>query len=143
MAGLDEFIEAQPDRYETTIGEGGVALSGGQRQRLALARAVLGDPEILIFDEATSQLDARTEAKIQARLNAYLKGKTVILVAHRLSTIRNADWIYVMDKGKLVEANTHEELLKIPEGVYAAYWHSQVGERREEHAELSESVAKG
>ena len=110
-AGLDEFISGLPQRYETVIGERGANLSGGQRQRLAIARALVCQPEILIFDEATSHLDTATERAIQESLRTALVGKTVILVAHRLSTIREADHIYVLHQGQVAEEGTHRTLL--------------------------------
>ena len=103
-AGLDEFIAGLPERYETVIGERGANLSGGQRQRLAIARALLRQPEVLIFDEATSHLDTATERAIQQSLRTALAGKTVVLVAHRLSTIREADLIYVLRHGRVAES---------------------------------------
>ncbi|MEO1428215.1 MAG: peptidase domain-containing ABC transporter [Cyanobacteria bacterium J06633_8] len=111
LAGADEFIEALPMGYENQIGEGGGMLSGGQRQRLVIARALLGNPQLLIFDEATSSLDAETERVIQNNLKTILKGRTSLIIAHRLSTVRNADLILVLDKGLLVESGTHEELI--------------------------------
>jgi ATP-binding cassette subfamily B protein len=117
-AGLEEFIAALPQRYETVVGERGANLSGGQRQRLAIARALLRQPEILIFDEATSHLDTATERAIQANLKTALAGKTVVLVAHRLSTIKDADLIYVLHKGRVAEQGTHRELLAAG-GMYA------------------------
>jgi ATP-binding cassette subfamily B protein len=123
-AGLDEFIAGLPERYDTVIGERGANLSGGQRQRLAIARALLRHPDVLIFDEATSHLDTATERVIQENLRTALAGKTVVLVAHRLSTIKQADHIYVLHQGRIVEEGTHEQLLA-RSGWYAALWRSQ------------------
>ncbi|MEA5597859.1 peptidase domain-containing ABC transporter [Rivularia sp. UHCC 0363] len=111
LAGADEFIQQLPMGYENEIGEGGGMLSGGQRQRLVIARALLGNPQLLIFDEATSSLDAETERIIQNNLKTILKGRTSLIIAHRLSTVRNADLILVLDKGVLIESGTHDELI--------------------------------
>ncbi|MEM6752596.1 MAG: peptidase domain-containing ABC transporter [Cyanobacteria bacterium P01_C01_bin.38] len=111
LAGADEFIQQLPMGYETQIGEGGGMLSGGQRQRLAIARALLGNPRFLIFDEATSSLDAESERIIQNNLKTILKGRTSLIIAHRLSTVRNADLLLVLDQGVLVESGTHDELI--------------------------------
>jgi ATP-binding cassette subfamily B protein len=126
-AGLDEFIAGLPQRYETVIGERGANLSGGQRQRLAIARALLKQPEVLIFDEATSHLDTATERAIQRNLRTAFAGKTVILVAHRLSTIKDADTIYVLHGGRVVEKGTHQRLM-LQEGRYWSLWRSQTVE---------------
>ncbi len=111
IAGADEFIHKFPLKYETEIGEGGGMLSGGQRQRIAIARALLNNPRILILDEATSHLDAESERIIQANFTQFLKGRTTLTIAHRLSTVRQADLILVLDRGILVEQGTHEELM--------------------------------
>jgi ABC-type bacteriocin/lantibiotic exporter with double-glycine peptidase domain len=111
QAGADEFIKKLPMGYETQIGEGGGMLSGGQRQRLAIARALLGNPRVLVLDEATSHLDAESERIIQTNLNSILKDRTTVIIAHRLSTIRNADLILVLDRGVLVESGTHNQLM--------------------------------
>jgi len=111
LAGASEFIQQLPMGYETQIGEGGGMLSGGQRQRLAIARAMLGNPRLLIFDEATSHLDAESERMIQNNLKTILQGRTSLIIAHRLSTVRNADLILVLDHGVLSESGTHDELI--------------------------------
>ena len=111
---IHDFIASLPDGYGTIIGERGITLSGGQRQRLALARAMLRDPEILILDEATSSLDMQTEREIQRELDERRRGRTTIIIAHRLSTIRNADVIYVFDRGHVAEQGTHEALMAQP-----------------------------
>ncbi|MEY3400810.1 MAG: hypothetical protein RLZZ86_413 [Cyanobacteriota bacterium] len=111
LAGADEFIKRMPMGYETQIGEGGGMLSGGQRQRLAIARALLGNPRLLILDEATSHLDSESERIIQNNLKKILQGRTSLIIAHRLSTVRHADLILVLDRGVLVESGTHDELI--------------------------------
>jgi ATP-binding cassette subfamily B protein len=111
LAGAEDFIKQMPIGYETQIGEGGGMLSGGQRQRLAIARALLGNPRLLLLDEATSHLDAESERIIQNNLKTILKGRTSIIIAHRLSTVRHADLILVLDRGLLVESGSHNELI--------------------------------
>lgn len=126
IAEAHEFIEQLPQGYDTIVGERGQKLSGGQRQRLAIARAVLKNPPILILDEATSAVDNETEAAIQRSLETITRNRTTIAIAHRLSTIRNADRIYVMEHGKLVEQGRHEDLLE-KQGIYANLWRVQLG----------------
>ncbi len=113
-----DFIEGFPEGMETTVGERGVKLSGGQRQRIAIARAVLKDPDILILDEATSSLDAESEHLVQQALNDLMKGRTTIIIAHRLATIRSVDKIYVLEKGDIVESGSHDELVNQTDGAY-------------------------
>jgi ATP-binding cassette subfamily B protein/subfamily B ATP-binding cassette protein MsbA len=116
-ANAHEFIEKLPEQYETFIGERGVKLSGGQQQRLAIARAILASPQILILDEATSNLDTESEQLIQASMATLLAGRTTFVIAHRLSTIRRADLILLMEDGRIIERGTHEDLMRA-EGTY-------------------------
>jgi ATP-binding cassette, subfamily B, bacterial len=127
-AEAHDFIQQLPQGYNTIIGERGQKLSGGQRQRLAIARALLKDPPILILDEATSAVDNETEAAIQRSLEYITANRTTVAIAHRLSTIRHADRIYVMEQGKIVEQGKHEELLE-RNGIYAQLWNVQTGQR--------------
>ncbi len=126
IAEAHEFISRLPQGYDTIVGERGQKLSGGQQQRIAIARAILKNPPILILDEATSAVDNETEAAIQRSLEKITKNRTTIAIAHRLSTVRNADCIYVMEYGKLVEQGRHEELLE-QQGIYAMLWRVQSG----------------
>ena len=119
-----DFITALPDGFDTLVGERGVKLSGGQRQRIAIARAILKDAPILILDEATSALDSESEQLLQASLEELMQGKTVIAVAHRLSTIAHLDRLLVMDGGKIIEDGKHDELIA-KRGVYAKLWGMQ------------------
>ena len=121
MAHLHDFIMTLPDRYETAVGERGLKLSGGEKQRVAIARALLKNPRILIFDEATSALDSKSEKAIQAEIARIARGRTALVIAHRLSTVVDADQILVLDHGRIVERGTHQELLA-RNAVYAGMW---------------------
>jgi ATP-binding cassette, subfamily B, bacterial len=127
LAEAHEFICDLPQGYDTVVGERGQKLSGGQRQRLSIARAILKDPFLLVLDEATSSVDNETEAAIQRSLELVGRGRTVLVIAHRLSTVRHADRIHVLEKGRVVETGTHDDLLA-ERGLYAALWRIQTGE---------------
>jgi ATP-binding cassette subfamily B protein len=129
LAEAHGFIQELPEGYDTIVGERGQKLSGGQRQRISIARAVLKDPPILVLDEATSSVDNETEAAIQRSLAHIEEGRTSIIIAHRLSTVRNAHRIYVLERGVVVEEGTHDDLAARPNGVYAGLWRVQTGER--------------
>ena len=133
IAEAHDFIMDLPQGYDTIVGERGQKLSGGQRQRISIARAVLKDPPVLILDEATSSVDNETEAAIQRSLERIVKNRTTIVIAHRLSTVRNADRIFVLENGALREQGRHDELVR-GDGIYAALWRVQTGERMPAHA---------
>jgi len=127
LAGAHEFILESPEGYDTLVGEQGATLSGGQRQRIAIARALMTNPRILIFDEATSALDYESERIIQDNMRFIAKGRTVIVIAHRLSAVRDVHGILVMENGEVVEHGSHAELVKRPEGRYARLYAMQAG----------------
>jgi ATP-binding cassette subfamily B protein len=121
---LHDFIESLPNKYETKVGERGLNLSGGEKQRVAIARALLKNPPILIFDEATSALDSATERAIQTQLEQVAIGHTTLIIAHRLSTVMNADEIIVMQNGEIIERGAHTQLLAA-NGAYTRMWNLQ------------------
>jgi len=129
-AHIHAFIESLPQGYGTTVGERGLKLSGGEKQRVAIARAILKNPPILIFDEATSALDSHSEKAIQAELRGIARDRTTLIIAHRLSTVVDAQQILVMDKGRIVERGAHRELLA-QQGIYARMWALQQREQQE------------
>jgi ATP-binding cassette subfamily B protein len=120
-AHIHDFIESLPSKSSTQVGERGLKLSGGEKQRVAIARALLKNPRILIFDEATSALDSRAEKAIQAELERISQGRTTLVIAHRLSTVMDADQILVLNQGRIVERGTHRQLLEL-QGEYARMW---------------------
>jgi subfamily B ATP-binding cassette protein HlyB/CyaB len=126
LAGAHEFILELPHAYDTVIGERGASLSGGQAQRIAIARALIANPKILIFDEATSALDYESERIIQDNMRRIAAGRTVVVIAHRLSTVRSADRIITLDRGRLIEDGTHEDLMRVG-GRYALLHRIQAG----------------
>lgn len=136
-AQLHDFVAQLPEGYETRVGERGLKLSGGEKQRVAIARALLKDPPILIFDEATSALDSKTEKAIQAQIELAARGRTTLVIAHRLSTVMNADEILVLDAGRVVERGRHPTLLA-GAGPYAQMWQLQ---QQEEQAQLALATA--
>jgi ATP-binding cassette subfamily B protein len=125
-ARAHEFILQLPDGYDSIVGERGQTLSGGERQRISIARALLIDPRILILDEATSSVDTQTERQIQEALDNLVRGRTTIAIAHRLSTLRKADRLVVLERGQIVEIGNHQELLARPEGTYARLYNAQM-----------------
>ena len=125
MANAHNFIMEMPNGYKTVIGERGVKLSGGQRQRLTIARALLKNPEIMIFDEATSALDNESEILVQEAIERLMKNRTTFVIAHRLSTIRNANSILVIDKGRITQSGTHEQLILEEKGLYKKLYDMQ------------------
>ena len=127
LAGAHEFITELPEGYDTPVGEHGTGLSGGQRQRIAIARALLSNPRILIFDEATSALDYESEHIIQKNMRAICQGRTVIIIAHRLSAVRQANRILVMDKGQIIETGNHQALMQHESGMYRHLYNLQQG----------------
>jgi ATP-binding cassette subfamily B protein len=124
LASIHEFVRSLPEGYGTRVGERGLKLSGGEKQRVAIARTMLKDPPILLFDEATSALDSHTEKDIQAALRKVSVNRTTLMIAHRLSTVVDADEIIVLDKGQIVERGTHRDLL-LRQGRYASMWNKQ------------------
>jgi len=126
-ANCHDFIKATPEGYNTYVGERGIKLSGGERQRVAIARAILRNAPVLVLDEATSSLDSESEQLIQGALKRLMKGKTVIVIAHRLSTVKMVDRIVVVDEGGIIEEGSHDELIKKPEGMYNKLWAIQSG----------------
>lgn len=136
LASIDAFIQTLPDKYETLVGERGVKLSGGEKQRVAIARSIIRDPKILVFDEATSSLDSKSEKEIQKSLHDVSEGRTTLAVAHRLSTIADSDAIFVMDKGTIAERGTHAELLALG-GIYARLWKLQASSKKDSQVDSS------
>ncbi len=134
LAHLDTFISRLPDGHQTKVGERGLKLSGGEKQRVAIARTILKRAPILVFDEATSSLDSKSEQAILAALKEIAEGHTSLVIAHRLSTIVDADKIVVLDQGSVVEQGTHEELLE-RRGHYAELWFAQQKERQQHEAD--------
>jgi len=129
-ANAHEFIESFPKKYDQLVGERGIKLSAGQKQRIAIARAILRKPKVLILDEATSALDSASEKLVQEALERLIKGRTTFIIAHRLSTIMKANKIIVLEKGKIVEMGTHNELIQNPKSIYRNFWELQTAIQR-------------
>jgi ABC-type multidrug transport system fused ATPase/permease subunit len=137
-AQIRDFVEELPEGWETKVGERGLKLSGGEKQRVAIARCLLKDPQIVVLDEATSALDTITEESVQEALYMLGKNRTVLVIAHRLSTVKHADQIIVMGEGEILERGTHTELLSREEGVYSQLWERQFQQTDEEFEETQD-----
>jgi ATP-binding cassette subfamily B protein len=140
LAAVHDFVMASPDGYQTIVGERGLKLSGGEKQRVAIARTILKGPRILLFDEATSALDTRTEREIQTALQVVSKDRTTLVIAHRLSTVIDADEIIVLNEGEIAERGRHGDLIA-QDGIYAAMWLEQ--QQAAKRAELAEGNETG
>jgi ABC-type multidrug transport system fused ATPase/permease subunit len=140
IAQMHEHIESLPDGYDTQIGERGSTLSGGQRQRMSIARAVLLDPPVLILDDSTSSVDARTEDLIRRAMESVMEGRTTFVIAHRLSTVHRADIIVVLKDGAIVEQGTHQELLTLKDGLYREIYELQLRPQEEVMREIDAPV---
>ena len=136
LAGAHEFICELPEGYDTKVGEHGTGLSGGQRQRIAIARALITNPRILVFDEATSALDYESEKIIQDNMRLISEGRTVLIIAHRLSAVRDAHRIIVMERGEIAEQGSHAELLTNPSGIYTHLYQLQLGSQTADTLEV-------
>ncbi|HQJ75823.1 MAG TPA: ATP-binding cassette domain-containing protein, partial [Bacteroidota bacterium] len=134
IAQIDKDVRSFPDSYNTIIGERGITLSGGQKQRVSIARAIMKKPKILILDDALSAVDTYTEEEILKRLRNFMKNRTCILISHRISTIKDADLIVVLENGKIVESGSHEELIEIG-GIYYEMYQKQLLEEEIEEIE--------
>jgi len=136
LARIHDFVDSLPEKYDSMVGERGVTLSGGQKQRLTIARAILTNPKILILDDSLSFVDAKTEQEIQQAIEEAMKGRTTFIIAQRLSTIKNADRILVLEKGEIAEFGTHSELLA-DNGIYARIYETQFLEKAPEEILIS------
>ena len=131
VASIHDYIISLPDGYHTWVGERGITLSGGQKQRIAIARTLLMDPKILILDDSTSSVDTHTEFQIRTALERLISGRTTFVIAQRLSTVKNADQILVVDQGRIVQRGKHEQLLKKTDGIYREIYDMQLRSQEE------------